>query len=73
LTLLAGGPICTIVVVEADGARDPRNLKSNLKERVMGSTPFGDAAAMNAIAPALPQHIEIDRDGSGRVGVTGRT
>jgi hypothetical protein len=33
----------------------------------MGSTPYGIARAIVTIGPALPQDIEIDRAGDGRV------
>jgi hypothetical protein len=39
----------------------------------MGSTPNGNANPMTLIGPALPQNIEIDRAGYGRVRVGGRT
>ena len=42
-------------------------------EKHMGSTPYGDANPMTLIGLALPQDIEIGRDGSGRVRVGGRS
>jgi len=38
----------------------------------MGSTPYGSANPMTLIGTALPQDIEIDRDGFCRVRVGGR-
>jgi len=38
----------------------------------MGSTPYGNANPMTLIGLALPQDIEIDRDGYGRVRGDGR-
>jgi hypothetical protein len=38
----------------------------------MGSISFGNANPAMVIGLALPQDIEIGRDGSGRVGVVGR-
>ena len=44
----------------------------NPYEETMGSTPNGNANPMTLIGPALPQNIEIDRAGHGRVRVGGR-
>jgi len=41
-------------------------------EEHMGSTPYGNANPMTLIGFALPQDIEIDRDGYGRVRGDGR-
>jgi hypothetical protein len=38
----------------------------------MGSTPYGNANPTTLIGIALPQDIEIDRDGGCRVRVGGR-
>jgi hypothetical protein len=38
----------------------------------MGSTPYGIARPVTTIGPALPQDIEINRDGSCRVRGDGR-
>jgi hypothetical protein len=46
---------------------------TNPYEEIMGSTPYGNANPMTLIGPALPQNIEIDRAGYGRVRVGGRT
>jgi hypothetical protein len=43
---------------------------ATLNESAMGSTAYGSAAPLHAIAPVL-RHIEIDRDGGSRVGVGG--
>jgi hypothetical protein len=45
----------------------------NPNEEHMGSTPYGNANPMTLIGLALPQDVEIGRDGSGRVRVGGRT
>jgi hypothetical protein len=46
---------------------------SNPNEEHMGSTPNGDAGPMTSLGPALPQDIEIDRVGDGRVRIGDRT
>jgi hypothetical protein len=38
----------------------------------MGSTPYGIARPVTTIGPALPQDIEINRAGHGRVRGDGR-
>ena len=50
-----------------------RDKHSNPDEEPMGSTPYGNANPMTLVGLALPQDIEIGRDGSCRVGVGGRT
>jgi hypothetical protein len=45
----------------------------NPDEEHMGSTPYGNANPITLIGLALPQDIEIGRDGSCRVRVGGRT
>jgi hypothetical protein len=50
-----------------------RDEHSTLDEEHMGSTPYGNASPMTLVRLALPQDMKIGRDGSGRVGVGGRT
>jgi hypothetical protein len=45
---------------------------STLNEKPMGSIRFGIADPMATIGPALPQDIEINRAGPGRVRSDGR-
>ena len=46
-----------------------RDRSSNPNEEPMGSTANGIAGPATTIGPALPQHIEINRAGLGRVRV----
>jgi hypothetical protein len=50
-----------------------RGKHFNPDEEHMGSTPYGDADPMTLFGSALPQDIEIDRTGDGRVRMGDRT